>query len=198
MPWMHKYRTALNNSNYDGSCTWCHFQFMSWDFRQLDFCWTECICVQVLSCIDSDYATHDEHAYYHSPKSSVVLERCYSLCLISGDGYKKHLNVWMHPHKVWGKLHSGAVWFLIWNLWFFISVLIVNWMLQWVELKVELCQVKCKMDSVWNVPCTKITEELGFTVRKVTEKMLWQSGTGVCLLGPLQITQIQRTFVISC
>jgi hypothetical protein len=28
------------------------------------------------------------------------------------------LEIWTPPHRVWGNLHNGATWFLIWNLWF--------------------------------------------------------------------------------
>jgi len=45
-------------------------------------------------------------------------------------GYIIHWNLWMHPHKVWGKLHDVAVWFEVQNeLWFHFSELIasVNW-----------------------------------------------------------------------
>jgi hypothetical protein len=38
------------------------------------------------------------------------------LCLTLLVVYLKHRNLWAHPNTVWGKLHSRAAWYLIWNL----------------------------------------------------------------------------------
>jgi hypothetical protein len=55
-------------------------------------------------------------------KTGVVLARHYcDVCLTLAVGYVKHQNLWMHLHKMWGKVHDGAAWFLIQNLWLFYS-----------------------------------------------------------------------------
>jgi hypothetical protein len=54
-----------------------------------------------------------------------------------------------------------------------------------------------KVDHVTNVSRTKIAEELGNSVRMVTDKMHEQSDTGESVLRLPQITQILHTCVIS-
>jgi hypothetical protein len=56
-------------------------------------------------------------------KTGAVLARHYcDVCLTLAVGYVKHQNLWIHLHKVWGKVHDGAAWFLIQNLlWLFHS-----------------------------------------------------------------------------
>ena len=55
-------------------------------------------------------------------KTGVVLARHYcDVCLTLAVGYVKHQSLWMHLHKVWGKVHEGAAWFWIQNLWLFHS-----------------------------------------------------------------------------
>jgi hypothetical protein len=54
-----------------------------------------------------------------------------------------------------------------------------------------------EVDSVLNVPRTKIAEALGIPVRNITDKMLGLSDTSENVLRLLQITQIQHTYVVS-
>jgi len=64
---------------------------------------------------------------------------CCDLYLTSVVAYMKHQILWIRPFRVWGKLHDREVWFLIWNLLqLFLSLLIANWMLQWIDFKIEL------------------------------------------------------------
>ena len=54
-PWMDKHRVTMNDSNYDGSCTWRHMTSQPVhefeDFRPLDFYWTECkFCIICCHC----------------------------------------------------------------------------------------------------------------------------------------------------
>jgi hypothetical protein len=50
---MNARRVTVNDLNYDGSCLRCHlisqpvYKFQ--DFRLLDFCWTECTSLQVVT-----------------------------------------------------------------------------------------------------------------------------------------------------
>jgi hypothetical protein len=55
----------------------------------------------------------------------------------------------------------------------------------------HLISEKQNMDCVQNVPRTKITEDLGISLRKVTDKMLGWLDTGESVFRLLQITQIQ-------
>lgn len=49
----------------------------------------------------------------------------------------------------------------------------------WVSKKLNILK---KVDGVPYVPHTKVTEELGIPIGKVTDKMLWWSDTGECVL----------------
>jgi len=86
------------------------------------------------SCRAINYGTHDWHGYYHSSTTNTMLARHYrDLCLMAVVGYIKCQNLQMHPRNVWVKLHHGSVWFFFQaSCVCFISILIVNWMLQWI------------------------------------------------------------------
>lgn len=68
-----------------------------------------------------NYWTQDQHGYYCSSKTSVVLARHYhELCLTMVVVYTKHWNLWMPYLKMWRKLHDRTKWFLTHNLlWLF-------------------------------------------------------------------------------
>jgi hypothetical protein len=54
----------------------------------------------------------------------------------------------------------------------------------------ENLNITNKVDGVFSVPRTKIAEELGIPVRKVTDKMFGWSDTGENVLRLLQDTQV--------
>jgi len=60
----------------------------------------------------------------------------------------------------------------------------------------EKLNVINKVDGVLNVPCIKNAKEQSIPVRKVTDKMLWQSEAGENVLRLLYVTHAKHKYVL--